>query len=274
MGFGAYYAADLSLGRLGVSCSSIIILITVPIVVGLIGFIFGLILFRLKGRFFVFATLGVVSIAFVFFHNNKLLFGGVNGIPGIPTISIGAFKFNTNLKWFYLLVALIVIGYIIVERIRNTKLGRSLASVKDNEIAALSLGVNVYMTKVIALTISAAFAGLAGSLYAMQSGFIEASIFNVTMGSRIIIMLALGGLTNTIGAVIGALVVSCLPEIFRSLKDFLNLAYGLAIILLMVFQPTGIAGMGIKIANLMKKISGCLKRKKYRYKAKSGGDEK
>ena len=188
-------------------------------------------------------------------------FGGPNGINGIPTLSIGNFVFDTDIKWLYLLIITTVLGYIIVERIRNTKLGRSLASIRDNETAALTLGVNVYMTKVFAFTIQAVFCGCAGALYAMQHGFISADLFTFSNATLVVIMLMMGGMNHTVGAIIGALLVSILPEAFRGLKDYLQLAYGIVIILLMVFMPSGIAGMGEKIANMVKKTTVNPKRK-------------
>ncbi len=253
MGFGAYYAANLCTGRLGMSLSPIAVLLTAPIFVGLISFILGLILTRLKNVFFVFGTLGVVQIMYVFFQNNVPVFGGSMGIASIPTLSIGAFKFDSNQKWIYLLIATAVLGYIIVERVRNSKMGRSLASIKDNEIAAYCMGVNVFMTKVYAFTIAGVFCGLAGAMYAMMTGFVSADLFKINNSFLIIIMLMLGGMNHTVGAVIGALVVSILPETFRSLKSFLMLSYGLVIILLMVFMPSGLAGMGVKIIDKIKK---------------------
>ena len=253
MGFGAYYTANLLTGRLGITLDSITVLITAPLAVGLISFVLGLILFRLRKVFFVFGTLGVVQIAAIFFNNNKPLFGGVNGIRGIPTLNIGTFKFDNNTKWFYLLIGFVVVGYIVVERIRNTKLGRSLASIKDNEMAALSLGVNVYMTKVYAFTISGVLCGLAGALFAMQGNFISPDLYTFNQATLIVIMLLMGGMDHTFGAIIGGLIVSILPESFRNLQSFLMLAYGLAIILLMVFMPTGIAGASAKISNYIKK---------------------
>ena len=256
LGIGAYYAANLTKGRLGLMLSPELVLLSAPIIAGIIGFVLGLVLFRLRGLFFVFGSLGVVSIAYIFFSNYNPLFGGQNGINRIPTLSIGSFKFDSNLKWFYLLVMTAVIGYIVVERIRHTKLGRSLASVKDNETTALSLGVNVFMTKVYAFAISAMFAGLSGALYAMQSGYISGGLFTTDKAITFIIMLVMGGLNHTIGAIIGSILVMALPEIFRVLKDYLNIAYGLSIILLMAVQPSGIAGLGVKIAYMWARITG------------------
>ena len=254
MGLGAYTAANLCMGRLGIQTSTLASLVIAPIIVGIIGFLLGLVLFRLRKIFFVFGTIGLVQIGYIFFHNNISLFGGLNGIFGVPTLEVGSFVFDSNQKWFYLLMALVVIGYIVVERIRRTKMGRSLASIRDNETAALSMGVNVHMTKVYAMTFMAMMGGLAGALYAMQYGSIWADLYNGAMGSKFIIMLVMGGMNHTIGAVIGAVVISLLPEIFRSLQSFLMFVYGLAIILMMVFLPGGIASIGDKIKLLFRKL--------------------
>lgn len=262
MGIGAYYAANMSMGRLGVTLSTPVILLTVPFVAGAAGLLLGLILFRLQGTFFVLGTMGVVNITYVIFYNSVPLFGGPTGITGVPSPDLWGLKIDSNTKWFYLLLVMTCLGYLVVERIRNTKLGRSLASLRDNDTAALSLGVNVYWTKVLAFTIAAVFCGISGSLYAMQAGFVCGDLFSVTSGTRLMIMLMMGGIDKTIGAVIGAVLVSSLPEIFRNLKDYLNFTYGLALILLMVFQPGGISGMGEAAVRLLHKARAALQSRK------------
>ena len=243
-GFGAYWAANLTTGRwFEVTLSPFIALITAPIAVAIIGYLTGLVLFKLKGSFFVFGTIGFVNVAYVFFGNYVPIFGGASGIKHIPTLSIGSFVCDDYNKWFYVLVFIVMIAYLVVERIRRSRLGRALAAIKDNETAAMAFGIDVYKTKIYAFSIASAFCGLSGALYAMQARYISSELFSINGSYNIIIMLVLGGMNNTGGAVIGALLVRALPEIFRSLKSFLQLAYGVGIILIVVFMPNGLASL-------------------------------
>ena len=145
----------------------------------------------------------------------------------------------------------------IVERIRRSKLGRSLASIRDNDVAAMTLGVNVYKTKVIAFTIACTLAALAGALYAMHSNYVSADMFTYERSTSYIIMAMLGGVNNTFGVFFGSLLVTMLPEWLREIQGYLQLCYGIGIILLMVFMPDGLAGLfKMLFAKLEKKLLG------------------
>lgn len=254
MGLGAYFAADMLTGRLGgFTMSPAAVLLCAPFVVGLFGFVFGYLLLRMEGTFFTFGTIGLVNVATIIMSNQMSIFNGPNGIPAIPTLSFGSFQFTSNTSWFYFLMALVAVGYVIVERIRVTKFGRSLAYIAGSGTAAKCLGIDVYWTKIKAFVISSMFCGLAGALFSMQSQFISPELFNFNQATSLVLMLMIGGLNNTIGAPIGALLVVAIPEAFRSLKNFLYFGYGIAIILLMIFFPTGIAGIGRQISMMIRK---------------------
>ena len=252
MAFGAYYAANLSIGRLGAQANSLFILLTVSIVVAALGFVIAIILFRLKDRFFVFGTMAFVQIAVVFFGNYEPLFGGPYGINSIPTMQFGDFKFDSNQKWFFFLLGVVLICYFLVDRIKVTKLGRALSAIRDSEMAASCLGINVHMTKVIAFTVSAAFCGMSGALYAMQSGFICVDLFTYDFGTRIVVMLVLGGMSHSVGPIVGALLVTSMPELFRGFQSYLMFAFGVTIIIVMNVMPFGIAGYTSELIEKLK----------------------
>lgn len=254
MGLGAYFAADMLTGRIGgFTMSPVAVLILTPVVVGVFGCILGYLLLRMEGTFFTFGTIGLVNVTTIIMSNQMSIFNGPNGIPAIPTMSVGSFRFTSNTSWFYFLMVLVAIGYVIVERIRATKFGRSLAYIAGSGTAAKCLGIDVYWTKIKAFVISSMFCGLAGALFSMQSQFISPELFNFTQATSLVLMLMIGGLNNTIGAPIGALLVVAIPEAFRSLKNFLYFGYGIAIILLMIFFPTGIAGIGKQVSMTIRK---------------------
>ena len=250
MGFGAFFTTVLSV-KLGVH--SLISLVLAVIATALFAWVMGLTLLRLKGSYFTFATIGLVQIMWSVYTNWKVVTGGPDGISRIPKLDFLFYKPRTVMDYFYVLMAFSVICGIIVERIRKTSLGRSLASIRDNEIAAQSLGVNVYRTNVIGFIISGAFAGLAGALLAHHNTFISASQFTYEQSTMFVIMVMLGGVSSIPGAFVGAMIVTMLPEWLRPLKEYLRFVYGIGIMLLMVFMPMGLAGVVSSIANKFKK---------------------
>jgi branched-chain amino acid transport system permease protein len=116
-------------------------------------------------------------------------------------------------------------------------------AIRDSEVAALTLGVDVYRTKIIGFTISGALAGFSGALYALHNGVVSASLFTFDVQLSLLMMVMLGGVQHASGALIGAFLVKVLPELSRVLDKYLNTFYGIMIILLMIFMPMGITGI-------------------------------
>lgn len=242
MGIGAYLTANLCSGRLGfVVPGSAAMAVTVALT-GVIAWGTGILFLRLKSSFCTFATLGFVQVLYTLFLNYEPAFGGPKGIPEIRTLSVGSFVFDSYKKWYFLLLAFVLLTACLVERIRRTSLGRSLASIRDNEIAAQTLGVNIYRTRVIAFMIAGALAGLSGSLLAQHNRFISGDQFSFAKSTTIVIMSMLGGINSTPGIFVGALIVTFLPEVLRGLDNYLMFIYGIAVIVMMIFMPMGIGG--------------------------------
>lgn len=243
MGFGAYVTANLSTGRQGYLFSTSDSLLIAVLTCTAAAFLIGLVLLRLRGTFFTFATIALVQVCWSVYMNYKPFSGGPDGISRIPSLTLFGFTPHGYRQWFYLLCVIVFICILAVERIRSTKLGRSLAAVRDNEIAAQCLGVNIYRTKVTAFTITGALSALAGGLYAMHGGFISADNFTFDMATTYIIIVMLGGVGDTFGVLVGAILVNMLPEWLRPLAKYIRLIYGVGVILLMVFMPMGLAGL-------------------------------
>ena len=239
LGFGSYSYALLTKNA---SLPPVLAVICSVILTALFGYLLGLILFRLKGNYFTFATIGFVQIMANIYLNWEPVTGGPNGITAIPALTIFGIGPKSPVQWFYLLMIVGVICLFLVENIRKTSLGRSLAAVRDNEIAALSLGVDVYKTKVIAFAIAAALAGLAGALLSPHNRAISAYLYTYDLTINYIIMVMLGGVNSTIGTFIGSFIVTLLPESLRVLNVYMRFIFGITIILLMIFMPMGLAG--------------------------------
>ncbi len=243
MGVGAYFTANMCSGRLGFWMDTGVALLLTILLSGVLAFGIGAILLKLKGTYFTFATIGLVQVAWCFYSNYRQVFGGPDGISGIQTLSLLGHPIVERKAWFYVLCGIVLIVALLVERIRSTQLGRSLASIRDNETAAYTLGVNVYLTKVIAFTIAGVLAAISGALYAMHSQFVSSDMFTFERATSYIIMAMLGGVNNTAGIFVGSILVTMLPEWLRSMQMYLQLIYGVSVILLMIFMPMGISGL-------------------------------
>lgn len=240
MGLGGFLAGQLAKNYAVASLPALILAVAMTTIVGLL---FGLVLMRLKGGFLVFGTIGLVNIGSTLYSNFTPLSGGPDGIFGIPKLQILGYTFNSMQAWFFLLMVIAVVVILLISRIRSTSLGRNLMAVRDDETAAYTLGVHVYKTKVIAFTISCALCGLAGALLAFHNGVVSYSLFTFTSQMQFVMMVMLGGVNSIVGTLAGTFLIMALPELLRSLANYMSLIYGLATILLMIFMPMGIGGI-------------------------------
>lgn len=240
MGIGAYVSAILTT-RYGWGTLPALLVAVIACVI--FSYFAGLALFRLKGSYFAFASIALVNLIFTILQNWMDMTGGPDGISKIPNLGIGSLECKNYYSYFRLIAIVAVICGLLVQRIRKTYFGRALSSVRDNEIAARCMGINPYRTKVYSFVVAGAFAGLAGSLYAFQAGYITPDPFKFDQSAIYLIMVMLGGVDSTVGAFIGTLLLTILPEKLRILQDYYQLVYGVGVIILMVVMPMGIVGL-------------------------------
>lgn len=229
------------------------------IVSATVAYLLGLALVKLKGSYFTFATIGVAQIGSSLFLNWKWLSGGSDGRLGVPKLAIFGREISNNQQWMVVLIIIAVIAALIVERIRKTTLGRAAASVRDNTIVAETMGVNVYRTKLTCFVLASVLSATAGVLCVYMNRYAVESLFSYNLSVNYVLMVMLGGVNSTIGALLGSVMVTLMPEFLRSLESYLRLIYGVLIIFLMIFMPTGIVGM---VETGWKRIKRRLKRKK------------
>lgn len=243
-GIGAYTSALLTLA--GVPFG--IAFIASFVVAGMFGFLIGLPCLRLRGDYLAIATLGFGEIIRAVLKNWISLTRGPLGIPGIPKASF-FITFDTSVKFlvFAAVIAVVTIG--IVSRLVHSPFGRVLKSIREDEIAAQALGKNVMKYKMIALVIGAAFAGIAGSMYAHYITFIDPSSFTLVETILIVSMVVLGGLGSLLGSVIGVIILVLLPEPLRFVQlpsaivaAIRQMLYAIILIVLMIVRPQGMVG--------------------------------
>lgn len=260
MGIGAFLTANFS-KKLAIAPW-----LSIPLAVAgtaLVALLLGLIVVRLRSSYFTFATIGFVQIVNCILLNFVPLSGGPDGTSGIPKLVLFGYTFKSATSWFYLLFAIVVVCTLLVNRIRSSSLGRSLASIRDNEIAAQSLGVNIFRTRLIAFVLSAMLGGLSGALLAHQSGYISSYLFTYNQSITFLIMTMLGGVASPAGTVVGAVLVTMLPEWLRVMQRYLRLIYGASVVILMIFMPMGLAGLFESLEEkVLRKIDALRKAKK------------
>ncbi|MDR1509386.1 MAG: branched-chain amino acid ABC transporter permease [Synergistaceae bacterium] len=206
-----------------------------------VGVLLGLPAMRLKGDYLCIVTLGFGEIVRICATNMQITRGPM-GLPGIPLPEFAGFVFETERSMYYLCWAVAAVAIYVVSRVGKSNFGRALMAVRDDELAAAALGVNVTYYKVMAFGIGGTLAGLAGALYASWTTFISPDVFQFSDSSNIFCMMILGGLGTTAGPIIGAFVLAGLPELLRGFAEFRLIILGLMMILLMIYRPGGLIG--------------------------------
>lgn len=202
------------------------------------GFLVGMPSLRLRGDYLAIVTLGFGEIIRVVLLNMEVV-GGARGLYGIP----GSIDFASCFHAFFWAGATVLLLW----RLVHSSYGRAFLSVREDEIAAECMGINTTRTKVMAFVISAFFAGAAGSIFAHTTNSLNPSSFQFVKSVDVVIMVVLGGMGSLTGSVIGAILVTVLPEALRPVQaltgvDLRMVIYSLALILLMILRPTGIMG--------------------------------
>ncbi len=237
-GIGAYTAAILAT-RFQVNF--LLTFLAAAVVSAIFGLIIGLPTLKLSGRYIAIVTMAFCEIMRTLEVNLDGLTRGSRGIPNIPKIGFGEFNFSRTVQ-YYLILAIVVLTMIVITRLMNSRVGRGILSVKDDDIAASAMGVNPFRYKVMTFAIAAMFAGLAGAFYAHYIGFIDPTSFTFDQSTIIISMTIIGGLGNVMGSVLGAVTLTVLPEILRPLMDVRQIVYGVLMVITMLVRPMGVLG--------------------------------
>ncbi|NLC84917.1 MAG: branched-chain amino acid ABC transporter permease [Ruminococcaceae bacterium] len=239
LGIGAYTSAILS-ERL--ELPFLVTALMAMLVSAFFGMLLGIPALHLSGSYLSIVTLGFCEIVRIVELNWVSLTRGPMGITGIARPNIFGIQIKSVASYYYLCLFLVAIIGVIIANILNSHVGRGIMSVREDSIAAAAMGVNVFRYKVMTFTISAAFAGLMGAFYAHYMLFIDPSSFNFDQSLTILSMVILGGLGSLPGSVIGALLLSIVPELLRGLAEARMLFYGLALTFMMILRPQGLLG--------------------------------
>ena len=198
---------------------------------------------RVSGVYLALTTIGFSEIVRILMTNLTGLTGGALGVTGIPPFSILGHKFQTNKEIYYLYLIIAVILIFNAYRIVNSKWGRAFLAVKDNPEAVEAGGVNIASIKILAFTLAAIYATVAGSLYAHYVGFINPSAYNLEYSINYVVMLVIGGIGSVPGNVLGAILVTLVPELLRFMENYYWLVFSIITLLFVIFMPNGMVSL-------------------------------
>ena len=239
-GFGAYV---VGLGTTALGLNFWLSLLLGTGVAALAGGILGLTTLRLGGHYLAMITISFQQIFDLVLNNWIDVTHGPDGVSGIERPSLLGMSLVDNRRYLLLCVVALYLLICFVWWLPNTRLGRAMRAVRENELAASVVGVHTLRTKVIAFTISSALGGISGGLYAGGFAYISPDNCNFARSVEFLTMVLLGGAQSPFGAALGTVLLVLLPEWFRFLKQIYLAAYGLAVILIMVFLPEGLWGL-------------------------------
>ncbi|MBA3243505.1 MAG: branched-chain amino acid ABC transporter permease [Acidobacteria bacterium] len=228
--YGAPLAESLGGGMLGWLVSLGLATLVGALAAAIAGLVVGVPSLRLKGDYLAIVTLGFGQIIVVLINNIESV-GGARGYSGIPIV-----------KSFFWIFLIAVVTIAVVYNIINSAFGRALISIREDELAAEAMGVNTTRYKVLAFVISSAMAGAGGVLLAHFDGYLNPKSFEFIRSFEILIMIILGGLGSIVGSILGAILLTVLPEALRGFAEYRMVIYSLLLIVLMITRPQGLLG--------------------------------
>lgn len=266
-GFFAIGAYMTVLGMTELHLPFLLALVLAALVAAFFGFLLGLPALRLEGPYLAIATLGF-GMAITQIIGRWEVFGGRMGLS-TPKMTLGPLVLDTDLKMYYLFVTIAFLMVMGCRNLMKTRVGRAFIAIRDSDIAAETMGVNLVYYKTLSFAVSAFYAGIAGGLYAFMLGFIEPTTFSFILSIYFLAFVIVGGLGSIFGSVMGGVVMTWLllelhkiqevPYLGQALVAFsdkwmmvaglpniANIIFGLIIILLVVFEPLGLYGFWIR----------------------------
>ena len=209
--------------------------------------------FKLTGPFLTISTVAFGEVVRITFINMVSLTNGPTGLNRIPKFAILGHTITSDVEWYYILFVVLVLIGIVCIRLKDSHFGRAFYAVKDDELAASLMGINVRVTKTIAFTFASMVAGIGGTMYAHLAGYLNPNDFAQPYSNSILTMAVLGGGDRVIGTIIAAICVTALPEILRFMQEYYIMVFNI-IILVYLLAPW--AKIGDSIRGLKPKLFG------------------
>ena len=234
---GAYTSALLNT-RFGLSFW--IALPAAMVVSGIFGLILAIPALKVKGKYLVLLTIGFGEIVRLVLLNWQEVTGGASGVLRIEAPSVFGFAFDTLIKYYYLILIFLVLLFLYQKKLINSRAGRALIAVREDEAAAELIGINLAKYKIKAFVIGAVFCGIGGSLYAHMVRYVSPDSFRYDESVMILSMAVVGGIGTQWGPICGAFLLTLLPELLRQVGDYRLVIYGILLIIVVMFYPGGL----------------------------------
>ena len=214
-------------------------LITGAVVIGLLSFVFARPILRLKGHYLAMATLGMGIIISIVLNQETELTGGPDGMS-VPDFTLLGWSPSGSMTWYIIVAVLLFITVWMALNLVNSPAGRALRAIHTSELAASTLGIDVMRTKVMIFVFSAVIASLAGSVFAHYSGFLSPAEGEFIHSIELVTMVVLGGLASVYGSLIGAAILTILPQLLAEFHDYEMIAFGAIMMGVMIFMRKGL----------------------------------
>ncbi len=207
-----------------------------------VGVVFGLPVLGVRGDYLAVATLGLGEIVRVLVMSDFAapLLGGAQGVLQIPKPRLGSYVLGSPVQLFYLTLIASAVAAFVAWRLENSRLGRAWMALRDDEDVAQALGINLVRSKLLAYGLGAAFAGLAGSIFAVMLTSVYPSSFQLLISINVLALIIVGGMGSLPGVVLGSIALIGLPELLREFGEYRYLFYGAALIVMMRWRPEGL----------------------------------
>ncbi|MCL2338171.1 MAG: branched-chain amino acid ABC transporter permease [Firmicutes bacterium] len=209
----------------------------------LIGVVVGYPILRLRGHYLGMATLAIGLLIQQILNGWVSVTGGTDGMMVHSPILFGI---TLGKNYYYFLIVCALATYLFCRGLKRSKVGLAMRTVREEEMGAKALGINVTKYKVMAFAISSTLAGLAGIMYAHLNSFLNPDVFSLNTSIQILTMVIIGGLGSNRGAVMGAVLMSIVPELFQQYQGYHLLIYGVMLLLFLIFLPNGLVSIRLK----------------------------
>jgi len=209
---------------------------------GLVAFIIGAPILRVRGHYLAMITLAFSQVVIIVSTRWTEVTGGLTGIPGVPDFAIFGFSFDTKLRMYYLIWSMAIVLFLFSFRIVDSCFGRALRALGAHEIAAGSLGVDVVRCRIQIFVLSAVYAALAGSLYAHFLNYVNGTFFDLSVMIQLMAILVVGGIGTLWGPLVGAVLLIWVSQNLGSYAEYSQLIFGLLYGGALLFLPGGVVG--------------------------------
>ena len=195
---------------------------------------------RLRGDYFAVVTLGLGEITRIVLNNTDQVTGGPNGIANIGRPVIAGYILSSTLDYYYLILIIMAGAVLFSRRLAASRIGRAWIAIREDETAAEAMGIDTFRLKMLAFAAGSFWAGIAGVFFSAKMAFVSPESFTFSESVLILCMVVLGGIGSIPGIFVGAFLLIALPEMFRDFQDYRMLAFGTALVLMMIFRPQGL----------------------------------